>query len=435
MKVTKSAEKITPFGGFNFVFKTFLDSGLSDLIDKRLGMRVKNFGFSYSDIFLNHLAVFFNGGDCTEDANDHLRELLQNVRGMRVCSADTILRGIKELATDTLYFENPDSGVGHEFNLNPKLNDLMVKALIQTGQLKKDKLYDLDYDNQVQPTEKYDALKTYKMVQGYQSGAASITNRETGQVIPVYIEGRNGNSQAKYLQAATLSRALSNLGDNGIRIGRFRADSASYQKDVVELVECNCGSFYIRAKRCAKMDDMIGTVPKEEWEAIRLGIQEMEVADIPCYRPFGGDKTYRLVISRIRRKDAQTDMFSGEAYTYRGILTNDMETPNGEVVAFYNARGESERLFDVMNNDFGWAKMPCSFLSENTAFMIMTAIYANFYSYVVGEYSKKLSWLKPNYRLKKFIFRFITVAAKWIKTGRNHVLKLYTQKDYSPLLT
>ena len=164
MKVTKSAEKITPFGGFNFVFKTFLDSGLSDLIDKRLGMRVKNFGFSYSDIFLNHLAVFFNGGDCTEDANDHLRELLQNVRGMRVCSADTILRGIKELATDTLYFENPDSGVGHEFNLNPKLNDLMVKALIQTGQLKKGKLYDLDYDNQVQPTEKYDALKTYKMV-------------------------------------------------------------------------------------------------------------------------------------------------------------------------------------------------------------------------------------------------------------------------------
>ena len=128
-------------------------------------------------------------------------------------------------------------------------------------------------------------------------------------------------------------------------------------------------------------------------------------------------------------------MFSGGAYTYRGILTNDLESPNKEVVAFYNARGESERIFDVMNNDFGWAKMPCSFLSENTAFMIMTAIYANFYSYLVGEYSKKLSWLKPNYRLKKFIFRFITVAGKWIRTGRNYVLKLYTEKDYSPLLT
>lgn len=435
MKVTNSAEKITPFGGFNFVFRSFKESGLSDLIDKELGMRVKTFGFSYSDIFSNHLAVFFNGGDCTEDVNDHLREHLLNVRGMHVCSADTILRGIKELATDTLHLENPDSGVKHEFNINPKLNDLMVKALKKTGQLKKSKLHDLDYDNQVQPTEKYDAEKTYKKTYGYQPGIASIANPGTGQFMPVYIEGRNGNSQAKYLQADTLSRAFSNLGNNGIRIGRFRADSASYQKDVVDVVERNSGSFYIRAKRCAKMDDMIGSVAKQGWEKIRLGIQEMEVADIPGYRPFGGDRPYRLVISRIKRRDAQTDIFSGEAYTYRGILTNDVETPNGDVVAFYNARGESERLFDVMNNDFGWAGMPCSFLSENTAFMIMTAIYANFYSYLVGEYSKKLSWLKPNYRLKKFIFRFITVAGKWIRTGRNHVLKLYTQKDYSPLLT
>ena len=429
MKITKSAEKITPFGGFNFVFRSFKESGLVDLIDKSLGVRVKTNGFSYSDIFTNHLSVFFNGGDCTEDVNEHLKEPLQNVRGMQVCSPDTILRGIKELSTDTLFIENQDSGVRHEFNLNPKLNGLMVKALKQTGQLKKYNEYDLDYDNQVQPTEKYDAARTYKKTYGYQPGIASIDN------MPVYIEGRNGNSQAKYLQADTLSRAFSNLTENEIRIGRFRADSASYQKEVVEVVERNSSSFYIRAKRCANMDNMIGSVPKEKWEKIRLGIQEMEVADIPDYRPFGKDTPYRLVISRIKRRDAQTDIFSGEAYTYRGILTNDTKTVNGDIVAFYNARGESERIFDVMNNDFGWAKMPCSFLSENTAFMIMTAIYANFYSYLVGEYSKKLSWLKPNYRIKKFIFRFITVAGKWIKTGGSYVLKLYTKKDYSPLLT
>src|SRR5690606_2111743 len=170
MKITNSAEKITPFGGFNFVFKSFKDSGLSGLIDKQLGMRVKTFGFSYSDIFTNHLAIYLNGGDCTEDINDHLREHLQNVRGMQVSSADTILRGVKELATDTLYLENPDSGVKHEFNLNHKLNGLLVKALKQTGQLKRNKPYDLDYDNQVQPTEKYDAEKTYKKTYGYQPG-------------------------------------------------------------------------------------------------------------------------------------------------------------------------------------------------------------------------------------------------------------------------
>ncbi|MGF1638816.1 MAG: IS1380 family transposase [Cyclobacteriaceae bacterium] len=429
MKVVNSADKISPLGGFNFVFKSFKDSGLSSLIDKHLGMRVKTFGFSYSDIFANHLAIYLNGGDCTEDVNDHLREHLHLVKGMRVCSADTILRGIKELATDTLSFENPISGVIHGFNLNPKLNDLLVKGLLQTGQLEESKSYDLDYDNQVQPTEKYDSEKTYKKTPGYQPGIASINN------MPVYIEGRNGNSQAKYLQEETLERAFSNLKENGIKINRFRADSASYQKKVISVVEQHSRVFYIRATRCAKMDGLIGSIVPESWQKIRLGTQEMEVSDILGYSPFDGEKPYRLVISRIKRRDGQLDMFSSEAYTYRGILTDDMESSNKEVVAFYNARGESERLFDIMNNDFGWAKMPCSFLSENTAFMIMTAIYANFYTYLIGEYSKKLPWLKANYRLKKFIFRFITVAGKWISTGRSHVLKLYTEKDYTPLVT
>jgi hypothetical protein len=87
-----------------------------------------------------------------------------------------------------------------------------------------------------------------------------------------------------------------------------------------------------------------------------------------------------------------------------------------------------------MNNDFGWSKLPCSFLSENTAFMILSAIIANFYRYLIGRYSERIPWLKSTFRLKKFIFRFITVPAKWIRTGGRDVLKLYTTKDYHPLL-
>ena len=52
---------------------------------------------------------------------------------------------------------------------------------------------------------------------------------------------------------------------------------------MVEVVERDCWSFYIRGKRCAKMGEMIGTLPKEIWGGvIRLGIQEMGVAEIPC---------------------------------------------------------------------------------------------------------------------------------------------------------
>lgn len=428
MHITKSAEKITPFGGFSSCLKSFYDSGLAGLIDRHLGDRVATVGFPYSDIMVNHMAIFLNGGDCAEDINEHLRGPFEQIPGMNVCSADTFLRGIKELSCPSAELVNPGSGVAHQFNSNGKLNDLMVKALRTTGQLAPGKPYDLDYDNQVIPTQKWDAARTYKTSYGYQPGVASINN------MPVYIEGRNGNSQAKYAQEDTLRRAFGHLADNQITIGRFRADSASYQKDVVKVLGDNCERFYIRAKRSAGMDEHIRALPGQDWKQIKPGAQKMDVADINTYQPFGGPTCYRLVVSRIPRRDAQSDLLVGGAYTWRAILTNDTESSAEDVVAFYNQRGASERLFDVMGNDFGWKKLPCSFLAENTAFMILSAIIGNFYRYLIEEYSKKLTWLKPTFRLKKFIFRFISVAARWIRTGRRNVLKLYTHKDYSRLL-
>ena len=114
---------------------------------------------------------------------------------------------------------------------------------------------------------------------------------------------------------------------------------------------------------------------------IRLGVQEMEVAQMDHYCPFDGKTAYRLVVSRIKRRDNQTGLFTGDAYTYRAILTNDTTWEAKEIVAFYNQRGSAERTFDAMNNDFGWSKLPCSFLHENTVFMILTALYANLYHF------------------------------------------------------
>ena len=338
------------------------------------------------------------------------------------------MRGIKELATPTAHTVSA-KGVGHQFNINLPLNRLLIKALKKTGQLNGQEGYTLDYDNQVVATEKYDAARTYKKCEGYQPGVASI-----GKCI-VYIEGRNGNSQARYEQAATLRRAFDLLEEHQIKTRRFRADSASYQQTVVDLVAERCTYFYIRAMRCADMERQISRIPANSWQKVRLGVQEMEIAELPEYAPFDGQKKYRLIVSRIKRKDGQTGLFTGDAYTYRGILTNDHLWEAARIVSFYNQRGSAERTFDCMNNDFGWAKLPCSFLHENTAFMILTALYANLYQFILAHFARKLSWIKENFRLKKFIFRFITVAAKWIKTGRQYVLKLYTNKDYSPLLT
>lgn len=425
MKITTSNEKISPFGGFNFCHELLLSTGIPSLIDQHLGQRVKYVGFSYSDILLNQFAIFLNGGDCAEDIQEHLKGYLQQVPGLSVCSADTILRGVKELATNTEKYTS-NSGITHEFNINLKLNTLILKLLLKTNQLNKTEGYTLDYDNQVIPTEKYDSLKTYKKCYGYQSGIATI-----GKNI-VYIEGRNGNSQAKYKQSETLERCYELLEEQNIKTKRFRADAASYQQKVIELAELKSEYFYIRANRCANFEQQVNQIDKSAWKKVRLGTQEMEVAEMP-YIPFDGETSYRLIVSRIQRKNGQTSLITGDAYTYRAILTNDYNWSAEEITSFYNQRGNAEQVFDVMNNDFSWAKLPCSFLNENTSFMLLTAIYANLYLFIIDQFSKKLSWISNNFRLKKFIFRFIATPAKWIRTGRQNVLKLFTNKDYGPI--
>ena len=110
-----------------------------------------------------------------------------------------------------------------------------------------------------------------------------------------------------------------------------------------------------------------------------------------------------------------------------------MVTKNG--IFSYNARGGSERILDVMNNDFGWSHLPCSFLNENTAFMILTAIMKNIFNYIVEKFSKVFNGIKATMRMKRFTFRFISVAGKWVYSGRQWILKLYTDRNYGGIVT
>ena len=101
-----------------------------------------------------------------------------------------------------------------------------------------------------------------------------------------------------------------------------------------------------------------------------------------------------------------------------------------DIINFYNERGASEKNFDIQNNDFGWSHLPFSFMAENMVFMMVTAMLKNFYLYLVRHISDKVKPLKKTSRLKAFILHFVSVPAKWVRTGRQNVLNLYTNKTY-----
>lgn len=421
MKITYSSEKINPFGGINFVNNTIENAGIFQLIDSELGSRPPQAEYSYSDIFRAYWLLNFIGGDCAEDITEHLRPYLEDVKGIAVPGADTLLRVQKGLATDKETFTT-DKGICHEINVNKKMNRLMVNQLVHCNQLSPANTeHTFDYDNQFLPTNKYDAKRSYKLADGYFPGVASINN------MPVYIENRNGNSNVKYRQGQTLQRAYDLLGEFNIKIKRSRMDCGSFSKDIVKVVEANSQYFYIRAQRCDDLFEKICQI--NEWKAVEIGFKQYEVASIQ-YTPFGGDKAYRYVVSREKNADGQCNLFSGDRYIYRAIMTNDSEKSDLDVVLFYNERGQSERLFDEMNNDFNWGKLPFSFLHENTVFMVIMAMCRNMYHFLLEYISKKVDFVKPTYRLKKFIFRFVVVPTKWIRQARQDILKVFSAKKY-----
>ena len=111
------------------------NAGIYQFIDNELGARSKSSTYSYSDLFRSYLSIILCGGDCAEDISEHLKKELSSLKDFEVCSADTLLRLQKELATKK---ENHISknNIEHQFNDNRKLNRLMLKLLIETQQIR-----------------------------------------------------------------------------------------------------------------------------------------------------------------------------------------------------------------------------------------------------------------------------------------------------------
>jgi hypothetical protein len=424
VKITTSLENINSFGGLNFISTEFEQLQLPKLITSFLGKRSLLATYEYSDVIKNIWMILFSGGDCAEDIQTNLKSELSNVLNMKICSADTILRLQKELClTKETHISKNNST--NEFSNNAVLNKLNLAILLLTKQLKPGESYDLDFDNQFIACEKYDAKKGYKMERGYFPGIATIGKNT------IYLENRNGNSNVKFKQEDTLAKVYQMLNTNGIKIKRSRMDCGSFTKAVIAVVEQNSELFYIRAQRCAALTATIKAV--KEWKKVTIGSKEFEVASVH-YKPFGEDKSYRYVVSREANKTNQIDVFQGDNFIYRAIITNDYQMTDEQIVFYYNQRGGSEKIFDEMNNDFGWGNLPFSFLEENTVYMLITAMCRNFYLYFLEKISKKIPFIENTFRLKKFIFRFVVVPYKWIKKGGQKTLKLFTDKPYNLVL-
>jgi hypothetical protein len=317
-----------------------------------------------------------------------------------------------------------DKGVKHHFNELDNFNQLLPALCVQGGILNSREQYTLDYDGHIVENEKADNAFTYKGTERYYPVLASIKK------LPVYMQNRKGNTPESFKQLDALKKALAGCKANGIRVGKFRADACGYEKDTIDYLEAQNIIYYIRAEMNAGL--RIALEDEPEWQPAYLGVRKVEVCSID-EKLFGENKYRRVVAYRVKAT-GQLSIEDTNGYRYYAIVTNDENTDTAECIKFYNQRGcEGEHHFKELDYDFGWNKLPFDNMPKNTVYMYATLIAYLFFNIFKKFFSGKISFVNTAMRLKNFTLHFVTLTAKWIKTARQYVLRIFTDKDYAPI--
>ena len=223
-KVQIKNDSIHNFGGFYFCIDHFRKTGLANIIDNALGIRSVFATYSYSEIVETLMSIYLTGGTRIEDAKRLSNQFSEKTQGYELCSPDTVLKMLSDQASEDTFVDTPE-GKSYRFNINGRLDKLLVDGLLKCGQVKAGGTHTFDYDNQFIPTEKYDSKYSYKKAFGYFPGIAQVDG------MPFYIEGRDGNANVKLGQSETLRRAFEaaeargvkvRQGTNGLRLIRQR---------------------------------------------------------------------------------------------------------------------------------------------------------------------------------------------------------------------
>ena len=112
---------------------------------------------SVSSLFFSYLC----GGECLEDINALIGQFKQRPDTL-LPGADTVGRGLKELAEKSIVYKSETSDKSYSFNTAQKLNTLLLRMIGRMGLIKVGNHVDLDFDHQYIPAHKFDAKYSYK---------------------------------------------------------------------------------------------------------------------------------------------------------------------------------------------------------------------------------------------------------------------------------
>jgi len=401
-KLSSTSEQLTAHAGLA-LFGEFCEAmKLSKQINRYLPSPGSAKGFNPSTYVQALILMLHGGGRSLEDmrmlANDEgLSPLLQ----MTVPSPDATGNWLRRLG----------SGSGLD-DLNVVQNKQLKWAMKREGRAE----YTLDIDASQIVAEKYAAQRTYKHEKGYMPMIGHLAEN----ALIVHEEFREGNAAPASRNREFIQECKGNM-PKGKRITRLRADSATYQANVINDCQRDGVVFAIAAKRDEAVSATIAAIPEPAWEPFSDG----EIAStVHC---MNNTEAFTLVVFR---KGQQLSLDGkGSEWFYHAVATNSADTA-AETMSWYRMRGEhSENRIKELKIGFGMERMPCGQFAANAMFFRIGAMAYNlfvmFKTHVLPEGWGKHQVQTVRWRLYHIAARITRHARAWSLNVSNRYIALF----------
>lgn len=404
-KIERTEEELTAHGGLALLAEYHHGLGLRQLSDHHLPPPGSHRGYAPS-VFVESLVLMLQaGGQTLED----LRELEQEAGLMKLLGReeipdpDTVGDWLRRMG-------DPQMGQAGLIGLG-QVRDLLNQRLLRHDGISE---YTLDADAMQIEAEKQKAHHTYQGVKGYMPLLGFLFENP----LCLHEEFREGHVSPVAGQLPFYRQCQQRM-PKGKRIAYYRADSASYQADLINALEADGVDWAITADQDRAVKEAISRIPETDWKEPTVGCG-YEIAET-VHTMARTHHAFRLIVKRELRR--QPDLFAQERYFYHAVASNwpSEQTSAAEVLAWHNRRGQAENFLKELKGGLGLDRMPCGQSFANAVFFRLGVIAYNLFT-GFKRLSCPDSWW--HHTLATLRWKLIQVAGRIIHHAGQVVLKL-----------
>jgi len=357
-------DAVTPHAGVALLIDAMRRAGVPAAAERHLPAKRSPRGLGQGAMVETFVLLSALGGECLDDLDQLRRDMgLAALVGYDLPAASTARQWLDRFHEPELLADRPAQGafIPLESAGLAGLREVLVTAVRAfVSAVPLGDAVTLDVDAHLVASSKSTALPTYEGYRGFQP--ALVSWAETGLVLADQF--RDGNVPASVGLGELVDEAYAALPSERAWRVSVRSDSAAYERDLLDHWAGRGWRFAVSADMSPQLRAEVVALPAEAWTELAVEADGFvrEWAEVP-YVP---GRTYerrdaapwRYLAIRIR--PPQGVLFGdGERVRHFALVTNDWETPGGELITWQRGKaGTIEQVHRTLKDELAAGVYP-----------------------------------------------------------------------------